>query len=359
MMIERRKHNVKFHGRVRRKRNTTEKHNRFSRPLRGFMQERFTQVGFTLVELLVVIAIIGTLVSLLLPAVQASREAGRRMLCQNNLKQIGLALHNYHAAFKRFPPGRGAPFPRVFSAQAYLLPYCEQGIAWSSIDFSAPPITFTLSSGTILDGSVNLTAATAVVPLFVCPSDVSAGRVAGSEFGATNYVATSGSGMASYGTLKDSDGVFYSASQTAFRNVRDGASYTILFSERMLGPGPGLSADGDDTQRFMWEISNRSDTTPEACGSRAVGSWYGERGAKWIIGNYGNTLYNHYYAPNSPEWDCMNITQQMGLTAARSFHPGGVTALSCDGSVQFIVDEVNLEVWRSLATRAQGDVSSQ
>jgi prepilin-type processing-associated H-X9-DG protein len=91
----------------------------------------------------------------------------------------------------------------------------------------------------------------------------------------------------------------------------------------------------------------------------AAGSWYGERGAKWIIGNYGNTLYNHYYGPISPEWDCMNITQQMGLTAARSVHPGGVMTLFCDGSVQFMDDDVDLEVWRGLATRAQGEVSSQ
>ena len=91
----------------------------------------------------------------------------------------------------------------------------------------------------------------------------------------------------------------------------------------------------------------------------AAGNSYGERGAKWIIGNYGNTLYNHYYAPNSSEWDCMNITQQMGLTAARSLHPGGVTTLFCDGSVQFIDDDDDLEVWRGLATRAQGEVGSQ
>jgi hypothetical protein len=282
------------------------------------------------------------------------------MSCQNNLKQIGLALNSHHAALKRFPSGRGVPFPKVFSAQAYLLPYCEQTFAWNSIDFFAPPTTFTLTSGTILDGSVNRAAATAVVPLFLCPSDTSSGRVAGSEFGATNYVATAGSGMTGYGTLKDSDGIFYTASQTAFRDVLDGTSHTILFSERMLGSGQvAKAAARNETQRAMWEISNRSDTTPKACASRTQGSWYGERGAKWIIGNYGNTLYNHYYAPNSSEWDCMNITQQMGLTTARSFHPGGVTTLFCEGRVQFMTDDVDLEVWRSLATRAQGEVSSR
>ncbi len=313
--------------------------------------------GFTLVELLVVIAIIGVLVALLLPAVQAAREAARRMSCQNNLKQIGLAIQNHHAALKRFPTGRG-PFPRIFSTQAFLLPYCEQTNLGGSIDFSVPPTTFTLSSGKVLDGSKNLPAATAIVSMFACPSDALTGRVADSEFGATNYVATSGSGLTEYGTLKESDGIFYSASQTAFREVGDGASNTVMFSERMLGPGQVEGASVDDTDRYIWEFSNRDDTTPSACESMSSGSWYGERSAKWIIGNYGNTLYNHYYAPNSSEWDCMNITQQMGLMAARSYHPGGVTTLFCDGSVHFVGDEVDLDVWRGLASRDQGEVSS-
>lgn len=312
--------------------------------------------GFTLVELLVVIAIIGVLVALLLPAVQASREAARRMSCQNNLRQIGLAVHQHHTALKRFPSGRGTPFPQIFSTQAYLLPYCEQTSVGSIINFSKPPTSFTLSSGTVLDGSENLPAATTVMSLFACPSDELAGRVAGSEFGGTNYVGTSGSGLSDYGTLKDSDGIFYSASEIAFRHILDGASSTVMFSERTLGPGQVNGAEVPDTERFIWEFSNRNDTTPAACEARSQGSWYGERSAKWIIGNYGNTLYNHYYAPNSSEWDCMNITQQMGLFSARSSHPGGVAALLCDGSVQFIGDDVDVHVWRSMATRAEAEI---
>lgn len=309
----------------------------------------------TLLELLVVIAVIGILAALLLPAVQASREAARRMSCQNNLRQIGIALHNHHSVKKHFPPGRDGPFPLIFSAQAHLLPFTDQGPLWGNIDFRSPPTTFTLTSGRVLDGSPNRPAATSVAPVFLCPSDGSSGRVIGSDFGATNYVATSGSGALAFGTLRDADGVFYNRSQIAIRDIRDGTSNTILFGERTLGPGQEFVLD-DDSERQIWEIQSRADPTNALCETRSSGEWYGERGAKWIIGNYGNSLYNHFHRPNDPAWDCMNVTQQVARTAARSFHPGGVTSLFADGSVRFTADDVELSIWRGWATRAGGEV---
>jgi len=311
---------------------------------------RWLRYGFTVIELLVTFTIIGILVALVLPAVQAAREASRGTSCRNNLRQIGLAMHSHHDAFSCFPPGRGAPFPFVFSAHAHLLPFIEKSEIRNSIDLSAPPTTFTLTNGTILDGSANQAAAFSVVSLFSCPSNAS-GRVSGAQFGATNYVAASGSGQKNHGSLRGADGVFFSATRTRLRDIVDGTSHTVAFSERTLGPGAGVVPHHPDTARFMWEISSRAPTTPIACNSRANGSWYSVRGEKWIIGNYGNTLYNHYFTPNSADPDCMNVTQQMGLTTARSNHPGGVMTLHCDGSVRFCDDSIDVSVWRELATR--------
>ncbi len=106
-----------------------------------------TRPGFTLIELLVVIAIIAVLIGLLLPAVQRVREAGNRTGCANNLKQLGLALHNYHAIWRRLPPGRGAALPGIFSAQAHLLPYLEQDPLARLIDFTQAPATFSVGTG--------------------------------------------------------------------------------------------------------------------------------------------------------------------------------------------------------------------
>ena len=126
--------------------------------------------AFTLVELLVVIAIIGVLVGLLLPAVQAARETARATSCRNNLKQLGLALHNYESAHRRFPPGRGSPLPRAFSTFAYLLPQLEQSPLHSKIDFGKAPVDFNVGS-TVHDGLVNRPVAIVALPVFNCPSE--------------------------------------------------------------------------------------------------------------------------------------------------------------------------------------------
>jgi prepilin-type processing-associated H-X9-DG protein len=224
------------------------------------------------------------------------------------------------------------------------------------IDFSSPPVTFTLTSGKVLDGSSNAVAARSVVPLFLCPSDtLSSGHVLGSPFGATNYAACSGSGRENNGSLTDSDGIFYSRAQIRFRDILDGAANTIAFAERTLGGNSRSPTAG--AQSEIWEFGDRRSTTPQQCESRAAGDWNPYRGEKWIMGNYGNTIYNHWYPPNSPQWDCMNVTQQMGLMSARSLHPQGVNALRCDGSVQFYADSINLDLWRELSTRAGSEFS--
>lgn len=308
--------------------------------------------GFTLIELLVVVFIVGLLLALLLPAVQAAREAARRLTCGNHLKQIGLALHHYQGTYGQFPAGRGVPLPTVFSAQAYLLPYIEQAGLESQIDFGAAPTSFGINGGPSFDGSANLAAATSVVEVFLCPSDAGSGRVPGSPYGAANYAACTGSGTVTTGSILRADGVFFLGSAIDFRDLLDGSSHTIAFSERTLGRGqPG------DPARDILELQHAGDTPPSDCAAAGSGQWYAERGAKWIFGNYGNTLYNHYFPPNASQWDCMNLPQQKGLFAARSRHPQGVATLLCDGSVRFASSDVDLEVWRAAATRAGGEVA--
>lgn len=305
------------------------------------------------------IAIIAALIALLLPAVQQAREAARRVQCRNNLKQLGLALHNRHDVYGVFPPGRGGTLPAIFSAHAYLLPYLEQGNLRNLIDYDSAPTTFSIP-GQTFDGTRNRPAAETVLPLLLCPSDGGDGRVPGLAFGATNYAASAGSGTVATGSLAGADGVFFRGSAVGFRDLLDGSSHTAAFSERLLGSGsPAPVGEPASVDRQILEIPGGADTTPSACSSPASGTWNAERGAKWILGNYGNTLYNHFRGPNPPSWDCMNMQQQKAIASARGRHPGGVHVLFCDGSVRFVADAVDLAAWRAAGTRAGDDLTGE
>jgi prepilin-type processing-associated H-X9-DG protein len=174
-------------------------------------------------------------------------------------------------------------------------------------------------------------------------------------------VATTGSGVGAAASIDTGDGVMYSRSSTRFAEVIDGLSNTGCFSEQTLGVGglpsspaggPPLFPDGEVLELSLGTPATDADCVFSAGGAR----WSGIRGAKWMNGHYGDTLYNHYYPPNSQQFDCGNLFHNYGLTAARSRHEGGVNLLLCDGAVRFISESLNLAIWHGLATRDRQEV---
>jgi prepilin-type N-terminal cleavage/methylation domain-containing protein len=327
--------------------------------------------GFTLIELLVVIAIIAILIALLLPAVQQAREAARRLQCKNNLKQIGLAIHNYEASHLSFPPGR-VGFPMVFSAHAAILPFLDGGALYNLIDFNTAP---SFVEPPVAPYVQNVTAALTRIPMYLCPSDMSI--IQGNSYGVTHYVVCTGSGGdATARYIRKGDGVMMDIKLqgvTRFADILDGMSNTVAASEQTLGNGYVLGGNGsgsipastppvDPSAQVLNLTAAQNDTitgtdpNPTTCVVGAPGSWSGIRGAKWMNGHYGDTLYNHGLGPNSSAFDCGNNSHNAGLTAARSRHVGGVHVLLCDGSTRFVGDTVNLVTWRALGSKRGGEV---
>ena len=186
--------------------------------------------AFTLIELLVVIAIIAVLIGLLLPAVQKVREAAARMKCQNNLKQIGLSLHNYETPMSNMPPAR-ATSSLVHSALSRLLPYCEQESLQKLVDYNVTIATVP-----------NPTASATRVPFFVCPTDPANGQVTGSATAGSNYVVCNGPGVLNIAGVTNTlhlnigDGPFQ-LTPRRIAEITDGTSNTVALSETTLGTG--------------------------------------------------------------------------------------------------------------------------
>jgi len=342
--------------------------------------------GFTLIELLVVIAIIAVLIALLLPAVQAAREAARRAQCVNNLKQLGLACHNYHSTNNVVPWGAGPWGWNDWSGHVMLLPYMEQTSIFNAFNFS----------NGFCGSRANTTAGYTQIATLLCPSDTI--RLSSAD-GHTNYMGNAGSapnsfygnGSKSVCATSISAGVFQFVGtscsgvppcptangqipfKVGFRNITDGLSNTAMFSERVTGilsnNNKKLDTMKPSSSTFLVSgisSTNGADDTPMAfytlCKAVNVltGTLVNEdpEGGRFYVGYATDTRYNHVMPPNSNNCSIGDNTGRQAAYTASSRHPGIANVMMCDGSAKAIKNSISMQAWWALGTRAGGEVLS-
>lgn len=315
--------------------------------------------GFTLIELLVVIAIIAILIALLLPAVQQAREAARRSSCKNNLKQLALAMHNYHDVHNSFPLSATSSL-YGYSVQAQILPYIEQENLQNLIDFNQPLLT-----GVPWNPGVNPIYVDVIrqrISVLRCPSDSGNEDYVdgnGVTWAGTNYMANLGSGTGlTYCSSGEPDGLFWRGSNIKIRDITDGTSNTVLMAETLFGHRGADTATLVDPQRQMKRISGGPPCVLDgnAIAAMPASRYEGRRAGQWIRGLMYHTLINAYHRPNSSAPDVAHHGE--ALMGARSDHPGGVHVALADGSVRFVGENINLATWRNLHARNDGRVIS-
>jgi prepilin-type N-terminal cleavage/methylation domain-containing protein/prepilin-type processing-associated H-X9-DG protein len=327
--------------------------------------------GFTLIELLVVIAIISVLIALLLPAVQSAREAARRIHCTNNMKQVGLALHNYESIAGALPmvgviaPGSLNPWVG-WSGQARVLPLLEQGPMYSAINFTLP---YTQPD--------NYTVASQAISSFLCPSEINSLPTPPSAFfntpkGITSYGLNVGDWFVYQTGGPLTRGVFAPNISRRFANFTDGTSNTMLAAENKVRQPCYICFGG------LSQINNPAVVPDPNANPFTVAPEYGgscgavaQSHTSWVDGDAQETGITTAWPPNQQilgidgEGD-LDLTgtpffgggPTFAAITARSFHPAGVNMLLADGSVRFIKSSVTGAVWRALGSIAGGEVIS-
>jgi prepilin-type N-terminal cleavage/methylation domain-containing protein/prepilin-type processing-associated H-X9-DG protein len=378
------------------------------------MQLYTNRRGFTLIELLVVIAIIAVLIALLLPAVQSAREAARRAQCTNNLKQLGLAAHNY-ISINNVYPSQSIQNTTTWSWEpswvAAILPMMEQTPMYNAINFNLPMLEIGFVTPVATGGTANSTAGLATILSLLCPSESLSHPISfGGDWAQSNYAGNyGGPGMITScnGIIVPSKGDQFVSSPNlgpvSIAAVVDGTSNTAMFSEHLLGAGNGLDSLTPGyvspyvagtllAKRCLFQVSSVSPLPDKggaglavaqqlvsACKSIPGGTVPSEdsgTGYAWLYTQGFDTMnvsYSHVMTPNS--YSCTgaesgffggqgNFTSDssgggwLGASSATSNHPGGINVGMGDGSVKFIKDSVSIQAWWGLGTRNQGEIVS-
>lgn len=336
---------------------------------------RSLRSAFTLVELLVVIAIIGVLIALLLPAVQAAREAARRSQCSNNLKQLALGIHNYESALKHLPPSAVVD-PNDLSSNnngswgvhGRILPYLEEANLRDLVDLEVA-------------WDNQLAISDVRIPVFQCPSDQKAGEVRDPGSGrALLYSTTYGFNFGTWfvydpATKQGGDGLFYPNSNLRLAKVTDGTSKTLLASEVKAWTPYRRNGGPSST-----DIPATVEDVLAAIGSAGQSKLNPATGhTEWPDGRVHHTGFTATMRPNTQvlyedggvSYDADYNSWQEGKSSgsdspptyaaitSRSYHPGGVQAALTDGSVRMFQDSIDLAVWRAYATRGGGEVFTE
>jgi prepilin-type N-terminal cleavage/methylation domain-containing protein/prepilin-type processing-associated H-X9-DG protein len=356
--------------------------------------------GFTLIELLVVIAIIAILIALLVPAVQKVREAAARTQCQNNLKQMGLAAHNYESTNKCLPPRHGTVliagkvYSNDASPQALILPYVEQANKYNQFNFNYRTWNDTdVVTGTFTPGpggkGINLPARIQDISIYLCPSDPSPTQRGAYQqntsdltypegrlnylgcLGTTSHYVTTGSGAGIF--CVGSAGANQLLRGTTIVAITDGTSNTALFAEVMRTTDTWPHTSGARTNTVMIldaSVSSGPDNDGRAIPSCATGDPWNSSisytGLQFDRDLSGTTLYTHTLPPNwnkkvasgTQQYNCGDTAISLFHLAASSYHSGGVNVCMADGSVRFFTDNINFPAWQAMGSRAGGEVFS-